>query len=428
MPDAPSPSSTKPVRRNMRAHNASESRHAPQILIIGAGIGGLTAALSLQRQGFSVRVYERMAELSELGAGVIITPNALHGLDFLGVGAPVRATANFAGDLEFRHYKTAELLGRRRVSDISAKFGAAVFQVHRADLHRALSSAVLANDRDSIRLDHAFVDLFQDDTSVVARFANGAVIEGHTLIGCDGGRSIVREKIHGDEPVSYAGQVALRAIVPADELPSDIELQGRCVYIGLDRMFMHYGLRKNSLMNVIAIARQREWQADHWATQGDIQELSRLYSDFHPRVLAIIASIKHGALFKWGLHDREPLPRWTVGRVSLLGDAAHPFTPFLGQGACMAIEDGTVLGRCFAECSNPAEALRVYESARKVRANTAQLRSRARAKALQGGFLDISGAESDADDIALFDSLFDYNPASVSIGSDAITAPTEQKR
>lgn len=427
MSDVPSSSSTKPVGRNMLAHIPSESQHASQILIIGAGIGGLTAALSLQRQGFRVRVYERMAELSELGAGVIITPNALHGLDFLGVGASVRTTANFAGDLEFRHYRTAELLGRRRVADIFARFGAAVFQVHRADLHRALSSAVLTNDCDSIHLDHAFVDLFQDDTSVLARFANGTVILGHALIGCDGGRSVVREKIHGDEPMRYVGQVAFRAIVPADKLPSDIELRGRCVYIGPDRMFMHYGLRRNSFMNVIAIARQREWQAEHWAIQGEIQELSRLYNDFHPRVLAIIGSINHEALFKWGLYDREPLPRWTVGRVSLLGDAAHPFTPFLGQGACMAIEDGTVLGRCFAECSNPTEALRLYESARKVRANTAQVRSRARAKALQGGFLDDFDAEGDADDIALFDGLFDYNPARVSIGSDTVTASAERK-
>lgn len=385
------------------------------ITIIGAGIGGLAAALSLQRQGFRVTVYERSTELSELGAGTIITPNAMHGLDFLGVGASIRKPANLAGNLEFRHYKTGRLLRQRIATDIAAKYGAPVCQVHRADLHYALSTAVLANDPGCLRLDHALVDLSQGDDRVVARFANGAVADGEALIGCDGVRSVVREKIHGAEPVTYVGQVAFRAIVTLDQLPRDVSLQARCVYIGPDRMFMHYGLRNRSLMNIVAIAKQSEWQREHWATCADVSELSYLYRDFHSRVLAMIASIKSDALVKWGLHDREPLSCWTVGRVSLLGDAAHPFTPFLGQGACMAIEDGVVLGRCFAKARDPNRALKLYEAARKARANAAQLRSRERAKALQGGLIHNFDAESDAEDIALFDRLFAYNPATVSI-------------
>ena len=411
-----SPTSTGPTTWLTPATGVRDALYRSQILVIGAGIGGLTAALSLQRQGFRVSVYERAAELSELGAGVIITPNAMHALNFLGIGASIVKSANLAGDLEFRHFKTAKLLQRRVVADISNRYGAAVYQVHRADLHGTLSSAVLANDPDCIHLDHAFVDLSQDENAVVARFANGSVAEGDALIGCDGGRSIVRERLYGREPVAYAGQVAFRAIVPAGQLPKGIRLHDRCVYCGPDRMLMHYALRKSSLMNIIAIARQHEWQEEQWAIHGEIRELSRLYIDFHPNALEMINAVKPDVLFKWGLHDREPLPQWTVGRVSLLGDAAHPFTPFLGQGACMAIEDGTILSRCFAGTRNPSEALRLYETARRKRANTAQLRSRERAKALQGIFVDNFDSETNTQDVELFDGLFAYNP---------VTAPIE---
>jgi salicylate hydroxylase len=381
-------------------------------MIIGAGIGGLTAALSLQRHGLRVSVYEQAPELREFGAGLMVTPNAMHALDFLGVGGAIAASSNVSAELLIKHYRTGKVLQHRSHGDAyKLKYGAGYFQVHRADLHNALSAAVLANDSGCIRLAHAFSDLVQDHTGVVARFGNGAVASAEALIGCDGGRSIVRDKVYGSAPVAYMGQVAFRALVPAASLPPELRTRSRCLFIGPGRMFLHYLLRKDSLMNIVATARRPRWEAEGWAIRAEVSELLELYTDFHPQVLRMIGSIEPDALFKWGLRDREPLTQWMIGRVSTLGDAAHPMSPFLGQGAAMAVEDGMVLGRCFAKACTPEEALALYERARRQRANAVQLESREQASALQGSHLENFNPGRNAEDRG----LFDYNPAAVPI-------------
>ena len=229
-------------------------RHC-HIIIVGAGIGGLTAALSLQRHGFKVSVYEQASALQEVGAGLVLTPNAMHALNFLGVGRAITATSNLTSELEVRHYRTGQVLQRRPSGDFyQAKYGAGYFQVHRADLHDALRDAVLANDGACIHLDRVFTSLVQDGSGVVARFANGAAAEGDALIGCDGGRSTVRDQVHGSAPAAYTGQVSFRALVPSANLPDEFRTQPRCMHIGPGRVFVHYPLRKNSIMN---IGRQR---------------------------------------------------------------------------------------------------------------------------------------------------------------------------
>jgi salicylate hydroxylase len=382
-----------------------------QVIIVGGGIGGLTAALSLQRHGFRVRVYEQASALQEVGAGLVLTPNAMRALNFLGVGDAITATSNPTSELEIRHYRTGEVLQRRPSGDFyQAKYGAGYFQVHRADLYDALSAAVLANDPTCIHLDRAFISLVQDGRGVAAHFANGAVAEGDALIGCDGGRSAVRDQVHGSAPAAYTGQVSFRTLIPTVNLPDEFRTQPRCMHIGPGRVFVHYPLRKNLIVNVVGNARQPCWQDEGWAIPAAISELLELYSDFHPQVLQMIQSIEPNALFKWGLRDREPLQQWTVGRVTMLGDAAHPMLPFLGQGAVMAIEDGMVLGRCFAKACAPEDALRLYEAARKQRANAAQIRTRDRARALQGLDSDPNPGR-DAEDLG----MFDYDPTTVPI-------------
>jgi salicylate hydroxylase len=182
------------------------------------------------------------------------------------------------------------------------------------------------------------------------------------------------------------------------------------MHIGPGRTFVHYPLRKGSIVNVVGNARQPRWEDEGWTIPAEVAELLQLYSDFHPDVLRLIEAIDPAALFKWGLRDREPLQQWTIGRVSMLGDAAHPMLPFLGQGAVMAIEDGMVLGRCFAQAGSPEEALRLYETARKQRANVAQIRTRERARALQGLDSDPNPGR-DAEDLG----MFDYDPTTVAI-------------
>jgi salicylate hydroxylase len=378
------------------------------VIIIGAGIGGLTAALSLQRHGFRVSIYEQASELREIGAGLLVTPNAMRALDYLGVGNAIATISNVSSEFHVRHYRTAEILQRRPDGDwYKSRYGAGSFQVHRADLHRTLSAAVLANDAACIHLDRAFADLVQDESGVTARFGNGDIAKGDTLIGCDGGRSTVRDRVHVSAPAGYAGQVSFRALIPADALPTDLRTQPACMHIGPGRIFVHFPLRKSSILNVVANARQLRWEDEGWAIPARVAELRELYADFHPQVLQIIDSIEPMALFKWGLHDREPLQQWTLGRVSMLGDAAHPMLPFLGQGAVMAIEDGTVLARCFARACTPQQALRLYEGARKQRANAAQMSSSERGRALQGGDFEVPNPGRDAEDLG----LFEYDPA-----------------
>jgi salicylate hydroxylase len=382
------------------------------VIVIGAGIGGLTAALSLHRHGFKVSVYEQASELGEFGAGLLVTPNAMHALEFLRIGEVIAATSNVSNELLIRHFQSGKIIHRRPDGHYyKSKYGAGHFQVHRADLHNALKAAVLAHDPDCVHLAHAFGNLVQSESGVSARFVNGLVVEGDALIGCDGYRSAVRDAVYGSAPASYTGQVAFRALISCENELEYFSKQGASMYIGPDRMFLHYPLRKNTLMNVVAISRQPRWEQEGWAISAKAGELLELYQDFHPLVLGMIGAILPETLFKWGLRERNPLEQWTIGRVSTLGDAAHPTSPFLGQGAVMAIEDGMVLGRCFAEAISPEDALLRYERARKHRANAVQIHSRERANALQSSNLEYLGPGRSADDLG----LFEYDPTTVPV-------------
>jgi salicylate hydroxylase len=205
------------------------------------------------------------------------------------------------------------------------------------------------------------------------------------LIGADGNASTVRDSVFAVETVNYTGQVAFLALIPAKKVNDILEGEDKRLYIGPGRMFLQYYVRRDEILNVIGIGREPRWQAEGWSIPATVEEFLALYSDFHPFVRQVISRIPEGNLFKWGLRDREPMPVWVKGRVATLGDAAHPLTPFLGQGACMAIEDGMVLGRCFAKYRPDVNlALRRYEAARRERGNGVQLASREQAEALQG--------------------------------------------
>jgi salicylate hydroxylase len=282
------------------------------VIVIGAGIGGLTAALSLQRYGFKVSVYEQASELREFGAGILVTPNAMHALEFLGVGEVIAATSNVSNEQLMRHFQSGKIIHRRPDGHYyMSKYGAGHFQVHRADLHNALKAAVLANDSDCVHLAHTFNRLLQSERGVTAYFVNGMVVEGDALIGCDGSRSAVREAVYGSAPVSYSGQVAFRALIPCENDLPHLGAQGACMYIGPNRMFLHYPLRKNRLMNVVAISRQPRWEQEGWTISAKVSELLELYQDFHPLVLGMIGTIHPETLFKWGLRDRS---LWSNGR------------------------------------------------------------------------------------------------------------------
>jgi len=347
------------------------------VAIIGAGIGGLTAALSLQHFGVPVRVFEQAKAFREVGAGVTLTPNAMNVFNFLGVGS---ALAEQAGET-LRYFVRSAVDGREleRGPDPESfvtEFGAPYCNIHRADVHSALADAVSRNDPDAILLDHRFDYLEQDDDKIVAHFSNRTAFGAPALIGADGGTSAVRNVVFGGQQASYTGHVALRALVPFTRVPRAIIEDPYALYVGAGRSLIHYPLRRQTTMNLLGNARAAEWQAEGWAIPATVKEFLGLFDDFPDPVQELIAAIPAPDLFKWGLRDREPLAVWTRGRVTMLGDAAHPMTPYLGQGACMAIEDGMILGRAFAASQDLEEAFSRYETARRDRANGVQLASR----------------------------------------------------
>jgi salicylate hydroxylase len=379
------------------------------VAIIGGGIGGLTAALSLQHFGVPVRVFEQARALREIGAGVTITPNAMSALDFLGIGS---ALAEQAGETPRYFVRSAddgrELERGPDPDSFVPEFGASYRNLHRADLHVALTEAVTKNDPDAIALDHRFEHLEQDGDQVVAHFSNRATFAAPALIGADGGASAVRNAVFGGQDASYTGHVALRALVPITRVPPAVIADPYALYVGAGRSLIHYPLRHQATMNLLGNAQASQWQAEGWSIPATVPEFLGLFDDFPGPVRELIAAIPGPDLFKWGLRDREPLPVWTRGRVTMLGDAAHPMTPYLGQGACMAIEDGMVLGRAFAASADLAGAFSRYEAARRDRANGVQLAARFQGTQHHGS--TASGPNSGKTAVTL--GLFSYNPVS----------------
>jgi salicylate hydroxylase len=382
------------------------------VAIIGAGIGGLTAALSLQHFGVPVRVFEQARALREIGAGVTITPNAMNVLDFLGIGP---ALAEQAGET-LRYFVRSAADGREleRGPDPDSfvpEFGAPYCNLHRADLHLTLTDAVTKSDPDAIALDHRFDHLEQDGDKVIAHFSNHTTFGAPALIGADGGASAVRDAVFGGQDSSYTGHVALRALVPITRVPQAIIADPYALYVGAGRSLIHYPLRRQTTMNLLGNAQASQWQAEGWSIPATVKEFLSLFNDFPEPVRELIAAIPEQNLFKWGMRDREPLPVWTRGRVTMLGDAAHPMTPYLGQGACMAIEDGMILGRALAASQDLAEAFARYEAARRDRANGVQLAARYQGTQHHGA--TASGPTSGKTAVTL--GLFSYNPVTESV-------------
>jgi salicylate hydroxylase len=332
----------------------------------------------------------------------------MHALHFLGIGKRVADEAGPTEAYLIRHFQTGDVIKVRASGhDYVERFGADYHQVHRADLHAVLANAVRRNDSDCVFLEHCFDSLTQNSEQVVAKFTNGRTVASDILIGCDGAISKVRANVFGDELVNYTGQVAFRALLPMANVPARIKEYPFAMFVGVNRALLHYPLRHRTIMNVIGVAREPVWQDEGWRIPGAIEEFAGLYSDLYPAALELICAISPESLFKWGLRDREPLERYRKGRVTMLGDAAHPMTPFLGQGACMAIEDAVVLGRAFAFANTFQEAFAIYEDTRKERAHGAQLASRQQADEIQGVTERGANPGVNADDLG----LYLYNPA-----------------
>lgn len=332
-----------------------------QIALIGGGIGGLTAGIALQQAGFSPILYERATAFGEVGAGISLSPNAVKGLVMLGFEAFLDSRANEPLDQFLYHGLTGEHLLTYDRRTCRRTYGAPYLQLHRADLIEGLVDRF---GRENCRMGMTLTGLVQDEYAVTLQFEDGSTASAEVAIAADGLRSVVRDILFETPPPRFSGHVAWRALVPGDRLPARATEPSSINHIGPGQNLVTYPVRGTALVNVVALTRAAEWVEESWHIRAHPDELAALFAGWTDYVRQVIAAIEEDALFRWGLFIRTPLQRWVKGRVALLGDAAHPMLPFMGQGASSAIEDGVVLGRCFAQASDPLQALALYERAR----------------------------------------------------------------
>ena len=344
--------------------------------IIGAGIGGLSAALALQRAGVRVRVFEQSPQLGEVGAGISLSPTAAHALNDLGLHGTLESKAYKPEDQCVRHWRDGRPLAWvNRGQALFDKYGERYYLIHRADLHDALASAVRANDPEAIVLDARCVAISQDEQGATLKLASGASYSFEVLVGADGSRSVVRHHLFGALEPQYTGYIAWRGLVPMADVPLDALDPPSQVWIGPGHMINRYPVSGGKSLNFVAFAERAGWEEEGWNIPASKAELRAEFADWHPHVTRIIEAAPQDKLFKWALCARSPLMRWVRGRAAVLGDAAHPLLPYLGQGAVMAIEDAVVLGRALAESEDLAQARARYEAARVGRARLVVERS-----------------------------------------------------
>jgi salicylate hydroxylase len=386
---------------------------AQSIAIIGAGLGGLTAALALLRAGWRVRVYEQARVLGEVGAGISMSVGTGRGLASLGVGPALLAASLPVPAVAFAHYRTAELLAGVYDNGTPVDRGFETARhIHRADLHAILLDAVRAIDADAVLTGKQLVDADQDQNAATARFGDGSVVQADVLIAADGTRSAVRRALFDQDAPEFAGQIAYRCLVPY-ELAAPFMGRGNAVVsVGAKRMFHRYLVRGGALVNVIGIGRSDRWREEGWNTPATNAEFLADYADFHPDVTGLIAAAPADSLIKWGLFVRPPIARWSIGRVLLLGDAAHPILPFLGLGAALAIEDGVVLARALRAAPDLTTALAAYRAARIDRVENVRTQTLRQGDIIQSADPDREGMGGSP---SQNETLFDYDPNTVPI-------------
>lgn len=338
------------------------ARQAP-ILIAGAGIGGLTAALALLRAGHEVRVLEQAKQLGEVGAGLQLTPNATRALHLLGLADPLADIAAVPSGKEIRLWSTGQAWRLFDLGDDSlAQYGYPYYMVYRPDLHRILVEAVSAFAPNLIEL-NARCERFEDrGDSVLLTLADGTTRTGRALVGADGVHSAIRKQLFGDAPAAYSGCMAWRGVIPIERLAHRLTSPVGTNWVGPGRHVIHYPLRGGKLMNFVGIVETDRWVAESWTEKGSHDECHTDFVGWHEDVHTLIQHVD--VPYRWALMSRQPLLRWTENVVTLLGDACHPTLPFLTQGAAMAVEDGFLLARAVNESDSIKAALRRYEAAR----------------------------------------------------------------
>lgn len=343
----------------------------PSIAILGAGMGGLAAATTLLRRGYDVRVYEQTRQFARLGAGIQMSPNAMKVLRGLGLEERVKQKAFQPTSWANREWDTGAMkFDLPLKGEAERKFDAPYLLMHRADLHEALASAVPS---ENLVLGKKLIDASGNASGVELKFEDGTTARADALIAADGVHSHIREILLGNEKPKTSGRVAYRATFPAS-LIQGAPIDECTKWWGPDRHIVVYYVTQNrDEVYFVTSVPEPEWTKESWSATGDLNQLRTAFSGFHEQVQRVLGACPK--VHKWAILERDPLPAWSGKRMVLLGDACHPMTPYMAQGAAMAMEDAIVLGRCLDETSDIDLAFANYEATRKERTSRVQLTS-----------------------------------------------------
>jgi salicylate hydroxylase len=345
------------------------------IIVAGGGIGGLAAALVLARQGNAVEVLEQSDAFGEIGAGIQLGPNVFRMFAHLGLTEAIRRVAYFPPHLVMRDVRSGELIVKSPVGESAvAAYGQPYGVIYRADLHKVLFDACAALRLIGLRVKSKVSVFAQTDAGVEVQLADGRRLQGEALIGADGLWSRVREQIIGDGKPRVSGHIAYRAVLPIEQVPDHLYSPDVTLWGGEKTHLVHYPLRRGELFNLVAVFHSDRYE-EGWNTFGDPEELNQRFAQAAPQVKELLAKIETWKM--WVLCDREPVANWSLGRATLLGDAAHPMLQYLAQGACMAIEDAVTLGAAVRAMPHDiAGAFHAYQQARYLRTGRVQLTAR----------------------------------------------------
>jgi salicylate hydroxylase len=393
------------------------------VAVIGGGLGGTCAALSLLQRGADVHVYEQTPKLAEVGAGIQISPNASRILFALGLERELDRIGVRPLAVEYRRWADGRLLGRYAMgASVESAFGYPYFHLHRAEL---LDMLLRALPSDRLHLRRRFSSIDQQGRRPIIRFEDGSTAEADLVVGADGIHSAVRTELFGPEAPSFSGAVAYRGLVPAEKVEHlNLEVIST-TWFGPGRHLVAYYVAGRRYLNVVACVRQESWLSESWTETCSPEEVREAYIGWNDTVRALVDSIEQ--TFKWGLFHRHPLARWSKGQATLLGDSCHAMLPYMAQGAAQSIEDGAALAASLAEAGDIPAALKLYERLRRERTAHVQRMSLANAALFQRP----DGPEQERRDAVwaaatrppLGDWLYEHDAARIDLGAPGIRPP-----